>query len=212
MTRSSYSYDCSSLDASSAYKFTGKERDSESGLDNFGARYNSSQYGRFMTPDWSGKPQGVPYAQLDDPQSLDLYAYVENNPIGRADADGHSDCSQLGGCPPADDTFWFDRQKANRRVNPKNVGMVQGPNCICKGTGFWSRLGQHLGNLLNGHSWNYDNATVTVSQTFKIVGGKREAVTGVADGAGAVAAAAGGKVGQAGGAALEFSGGRPSRF
>src|SRR6202030_2298977 len=33
------------------YLFTSKERDSESGLDTFGARYNSSQYGRFMTPD-----------------------------------------------------------------------------------------------------------------------------------------------------------------
>ncbi len=33
------------------HKFTGKERDSESGLDNFGARYNSSTMGRFMTPD-----------------------------------------------------------------------------------------------------------------------------------------------------------------
>jgi RHS repeat-associated protein len=32
-------------------KFTGKERDSESGLDNFGARYNSSTMGRFMSPD-----------------------------------------------------------------------------------------------------------------------------------------------------------------
>jgi hypothetical protein len=35
---------CSS---SACYKFTGKERDSESGLDNFGARYNSSSMGRF---------------------------------------------------------------------------------------------------------------------------------------------------------------------
>ncbi len=34
-----------------AYKFTGKERDSESGLDNFGARYDSSSMGRFMSPD-----------------------------------------------------------------------------------------------------------------------------------------------------------------
>ncbi len=32
------------------YKFTGKERDPESGLDNFGARYDSSNLGRFMTP------------------------------------------------------------------------------------------------------------------------------------------------------------------
>jgi RHS repeat-associated protein len=34
-----------------AYKFTGKERDSESGLDNFGARYDASTMGVFMTPD-----------------------------------------------------------------------------------------------------------------------------------------------------------------
>jgi len=32
-------------------KFTGKERDPESGLDNFGGRYNGSSIRRFMTPD-----------------------------------------------------------------------------------------------------------------------------------------------------------------
>src|SRR4029077_12563104 len=71
------------------YKVTGKERDAESGLDEFGARYYSSQYGRFMTPDWSAKPMGVPYAQLGDPQSLNLYSYVVNNPLAKADPDGH---------------------------------------------------------------------------------------------------------------------------
>ena len=44
-------YDCPAQDAPLTYKFTGKERDSESGLDNFGARYNSSNLGRFMSPD-----------------------------------------------------------------------------------------------------------------------------------------------------------------
>jgi len=73
----------------SHYKFTGKERDTESGLDNFGARYDSSQLGRFMTPDWSAKPQGVPYAVLNDPQSLNLYAYLRNNPLSRTDPSGH---------------------------------------------------------------------------------------------------------------------------
>jgi RHS repeat-associated protein len=73
----------------SHYKFTGKERDLESGLDNFGARFDSSQMGRFMTPDWSEKPMGVPYAVLDDPQSLNLYSYVRNNPLAKADPDGH---------------------------------------------------------------------------------------------------------------------------
>jgi RHS repeat-associated protein len=71
------------------YKFTGKERDSESGLDNFGARYDSSSIGRFMSPDWSANPEAVPYSQLDNPQSLNLYGYVNNNPLSKADKDGH---------------------------------------------------------------------------------------------------------------------------
>jgi hypothetical protein len=44
-----------------------------------------------MSPDWSAKAQPVPYAKLDDPQSLNLYAYVRNNPLSRIDADGHYD-------------------------------------------------------------------------------------------------------------------------
>ena len=69
--------------------FTGKERDTESGLDYFGARYYSSNMGRWMSPDWADKPEAVPYSSLDNPQSLNLYGYVGNNPLSRADADGH---------------------------------------------------------------------------------------------------------------------------
>lgn len=71
------------------YKFTGKERDQESGNDYFGARYYASSMGRFMSPDWSSSSQAVPYANLENPQSLNLYAYVGNNPLGRVDANGH---------------------------------------------------------------------------------------------------------------------------
>jgi RHS repeat-associated protein len=71
------------------YKFTGKERDAETGLDYFGARYFSSSLARFMTPDWAAKPAAVPYAKFGDPQSLNLYGYVENEPVNRIDADGH---------------------------------------------------------------------------------------------------------------------------
>jgi RHS repeat-associated protein len=71
------------------YKFTGKERDQESGLDYFGARYYASSMGRWMSPDWADKPEAVPYSSLGDPQSLNLYGYVGNNPLSRADATGH---------------------------------------------------------------------------------------------------------------------------
>jgi RHS repeat-associated protein len=74
---------------SNHYKFTGKERDSESGLDYFGARYYSNGLGRFITPDWNAVPVPVPYADLGDPQSLNQYTYVRNVPTSRVDADGH---------------------------------------------------------------------------------------------------------------------------
>ena len=61
----------------------------ETGLDYFGARYFSGAQGRFTTPDWSEKPQPVPYADLSNPQSLNLYAYVRNNPLTNRDPDGH---------------------------------------------------------------------------------------------------------------------------
>jgi len=69
---------------------TGKERDSESGNDYFGARYYASSMGRFMSPDWSAQAEPVPYAKMDDPQSLNLYSYMRNNPLSGADPDGHS--------------------------------------------------------------------------------------------------------------------------
>jgi RHS repeat-associated protein len=58
------------------YKFTGKERDTETGNDAFGARYYGSGLGRFMSADWSAVPEPVPYANLTNPQTLNLYARV----------------------------------------------------------------------------------------------------------------------------------------
>jgi RHS repeat-associated protein len=71
------------------HHFTGKERDTESGLDYFGARYYGSSMGRFMSPDWSSEPEALPYADLEDPQSLNLYSYARNNPISFKD-NGHN--------------------------------------------------------------------------------------------------------------------------
>jgi RHS repeat-associated protein len=71
------------------HKFTGKERDIESGNDYFGARYYASAMGRWMSPDWSAKAEPVPYSKLTDPQTLNLYSYVGNNPLSRFDDDGH---------------------------------------------------------------------------------------------------------------------------
>jgi RHS repeat-associated protein len=62
---------------------TGKERDAETGLDYFGARYLSSPQGRFTSPDPllnSGRP--------DNPQSWNRYSYTFNNPLRFTDPTG----------------------------------------------------------------------------------------------------------------------------
>jgi len=82
------------------YEFEGKERDTETGNDDFGARYYTSRLGRWLSADWSAIPAPVPYANLTNPQTLNLYAMVRNNPETFADLDGHLYC--VGGtesCP-----------------------------------------------------------------------------------------------------------------
>jgi len=74
---------------SNHYKFTGKERDSETQLDYFGARYYSNGLGRWVSADWSPTPIPVPYADFGDPQSLNLYGYTRNLPTTKIDTDGH---------------------------------------------------------------------------------------------------------------------------
>jgi len=66
------------------YKFTGKERDSESGLDNFAARYNSSSLGRFMSPD----PKILSIRHIVNPQKWNKYTYTINNPLRYFDPNG----------------------------------------------------------------------------------------------------------------------------
>lgn len=61
-------------------KFTGKERDAETGLDYFIARYYSSGQGRFTTPD-----PLLESGRVAEPQSWNRYAYVMNNPVRLVD-------------------------------------------------------------------------------------------------------------------------------
>jgi RHS repeat-associated protein len=71
-----------------SYKFTGYERDSETGLDYAFARYYNSRLGRFMT----GDPAP---ADLSDPQTLNRYAYVRNNPVNLTDPIGMDLCGDI---------------------------------------------------------------------------------------------------------------------
>jgi RHS repeat-associated protein len=67
-----------------AQRFTGKERDAETGLDYFGARYYASRTGRFTTVD----PVMPIEDALLDPQRWNRYSYVMNRPLVLTDPDG----------------------------------------------------------------------------------------------------------------------------
>ena len=75
---------CYSADTGLRQKFTGKERDAESRLDFFEARYFSWAQGRFTSPD----PVVITPERFSDPQQINLYSYVRNNPLRLIDPTG----------------------------------------------------------------------------------------------------------------------------
>jgi hypothetical protein len=80
--------------------------------------------GRFMSPDWAAKAEPVPYAKLDNPQTLNLYAYMRNNPLGGTDPDGHCDLCQKLYNAATGNGWKTDEQVAQKGVN-NNVVLVQ---------------------------------------------------------------------------------------
>lgn len=69
----------------STHKFTGKERDSESGLDNFGARYYMSSLGRWTSPDLINLTRE---RLLNPSNTINKYTYAGNNPLKYVDPNG----------------------------------------------------------------------------------------------------------------------------
>ena len=92
------------------YKFTGKERDTESGLDNFGARYNASSMGRFTSPD-----PLLSSAALLNPQTWNRYPYALNNPLRIVDPTGLWDWDESAGGSMSDDDLWAIAKSKNKR-------------------------------------------------------------------------------------------------
>ena len=95
-------YDTSSnlslLYMSSEQHFTGKERDAESGLDYFGARYYTSAMGRMMSTD-----PGNLGANPANPQSWNMYGYSLNNPLRFTDPTGLYVCEDNTKCKSKND-------------------------------------------------------------------------------------------------------------
>jgi len=74
-------------------RFVGKEKDTETGLDYFGARYMNDKLGRFISPDQVGpvdpRSNKTNEKMLSNAQRLNRYAYSLNNPYSYVDPDGN---------------------------------------------------------------------------------------------------------------------------
>lgn len=104
-------------------KFTSKERDAETGLDWFLARYMSSAQGRFTSPD----PEGIGSSH-GDPQSWNMYAYARNNPLRFTDPFGmnYDVCDADGkNCRSLTDAQYNDYLKS---IKGSNVYVTPGGN------------------------------------------------------------------------------------
>jgi RHS repeat-associated protein len=99
---------CSGTVPLNGHHFTGQIHDQESANDYFSARYYSENTGRFLSPDALG-------GHLEDPQTLNRYSYVGNNPLSRTDPTGLDFYLQ---CQTASDTCFclYDRLVARSDV------------------------------------------------------------------------------------------------
>lgn len=116
-------------------KFTSKERDVETGLDYFGARYYRNTHGRFTSAD----PLYYTPSRPRDPQQFNLYAYVRNSPLRMVDPDGR-DGYVTGTTPEATE----QTEKLIKKLAPGT--RIDGDGKIHK-PGFFRRIF----NKLTGH-------------------------------------------------------------
>ncbi len=177
------------------YKWTGKERDAETGNDDFDARYYSSVYGRFLSADWSAVPAAVPYANLTNPQTLNLYAIVRDNPESFADLDGHEPPIQQGVIDGDENAKNAQAQKA-QQSQTKDQKVDQGPDLQQQAVQATAQRVQEAKDKQNGPPVGSPEYVAAVSSKVnaEMVAGKQliGIVAGVeAVGAGTVVAASG---------------------
>jgi len=121
-------------------KFTGYQRDEETGLDFAEARYYNNQHGRFTTTD----PIIMRPGRLSDPQQINLYVYVRNSPLMFTDPTGEDFNGRTDG---RDDLTEEDRRRLERQLRRLAPGTRVNADGSVRRPGFWQRVA----NRLTGH-------------------------------------------------------------
>jgi len=146
------------------YKFTGKERDSESGNDYFGFRYYASTMGRFLTPD----PAGMMAVDIGSPQTLNRYAYVVNNPLSFIDPFG-LDCVYLNSGGTGVEKGGVDQNSSSGECGQTGGYWVEGAvtNVTIGGDAETVSLAGTTNGTDNNTSASYQqNTTITVGEYY----------------------------------------------
>ena len=159
-----------------AQKFTGKERDAETGLDYFGARYMSGPEGRFMSPD----PLMIS-AQLEYPQTWNRYVYARNNPLMFIDPTGLFE-SPAYDCEEDNDACLNDEQ---RRILTNSIVKLGGKYYY--GKNLWDKLvvaqQNAFVNITNTlGSIILDDGTTALSRVQGVTTIFEDRILGIADG------------------------------
>jgi RHS repeat-associated protein len=139
-------------------KFSGYEEDSETGLDFAQARYYSSLQGRFTSID----PIFMKVDRLLDPQRINLYAYVRNNPLVFIDPTG------------LDLTFELTTDEKSKKVTNLNdakkyVALLE------KATGLSLKLDEKTGKITIGKA--IENLSKVAEKIKTIIEDNKSSVT-----------------------------------
>ena len=97
--------------------FTGQREITGLGIYHYGARFYSPKLGRFLSEDTI-----VP--GYTNPQSLNRYSYVTNNPLRYTDPTGHKACDEsdgLGNCMTNAQVYNQMIKKSKRTKDPKDL-------------------------------------------------------------------------------------------
>jgi RHS repeat-associated protein len=134
------------------YKFTGQERDYSTNLDYMHFRFYASTMGRFLKPD-SVIPNPA------NPQSWNLYSYVNGNPVIFNDPLGHSCPASIGTSP----ALYMERSSANWI----NWGALTGfySNLYGGNVAFGGGAGGGEGSSQSGYWQPVYDTTMTTSDT-----------------------------------------------